>query len=231
MRTIQRQIISAAVLLVALVTAQTVSAYYNPSTGCWLSRDPIGEPGFQLVQGAQGASRVGPVAVAQQPSRWINRDSKPDGNLYQFVYNNPLIYFDPFGLDIWVIADADGLIRHRWAVGNNDDGSYWSSDFMPTATSMFGRLNCRGQINFAPNGSFNPTNLQSGFVIERHTTLSQSATDATRDYAKQRAAKPDQPSYDACGNNCIDWANGLAWFGIGRQIREDLDKIKNEKQH
>ena len=29
-------------------------AYYNPQTGCWLSRDPVVEPGFQLVQQASG---------------------------------------------------------------------------------------------------------------------------------------------------------------------------------
>jgi hypothetical protein len=30
-------------------------------------------------------------------------------------------------------------------------------------------------------------------------------------------------------HNCIDWANGLANYAIGRQLREDLDKIKNDK--
>lgn len=231
MRATLPKTIGAVAVLFSLLAVQSVFGYYNPATGSWLSRDPVGEPGFQLGQRTMGTPRVGPVAALHQPNRWINRDSAPDGNLYQFIYNSPVMFFDPFGLDIWVVADADGLIRHRWAVGNNADGTYWSSDFMPTANNMFRRLNCRGQINFAPNGSFNPTNLTFGYVIERHTIVSQSATDAARDYAKKRAAQADQPRYDACGNNCIDWANGLAWFAIGRQIRENLDEIKNEKQH
>lgn len=73
-----RRIIAVAIFAAAL-TAQNVSAYYNPSTGRFLSRDPIGEPGFQLVQGAQSASMVGPVSVAQQSSRWINRDAVSEG--------------------------------------------------------------------------------------------------------------------------------------------------------
>ena len=31
-------------------TAFQAQAYYNPQTGRWLSRDPIGEPGFQVLR-------------------------------------------------------------------------------------------------------------------------------------------------------------------------------------
>jgi RHS repeat-associated protein len=198
---------------VAFFTALNVQAYFDPSIGRWASRDPINEPGFHLIQ---------------RQTSFSLRAGEPNG--YLFVKNNAENYFDPLGLDIWVISDKSGLIRHREAVGNNADGSYWSSDFGPTATTLCGRINCRGRINFTANQLvLVPTNLPSDYVIESHTVVDQGATDAARDYAKQRSENADQPRYDCCGNNCIDWANGLANYAIGRQLREDLDKIKNEK--
>lgn len=64
---------SIVVALFALLTAQIASAYYCPSTGRWLSRDPIGEPGFETLR---AASVVSPVvgSVQSQSTRWINRD-------------------------------------------------------------------------------------------------------------------------------------------------------------
>ena len=116
------------VVLFVLVTAQIASAYYCPSTGRWLSRDPIGERGFQTLQAATQA----PITATS--SRWINRDlgsieekpakaepamaflnalgivkSKPSRaasfdanqntvNLYIFVGNDPILAVDSFGL-------------------------------------------------------------------------------------------------------------------------------------
>jgi len=186
--------------------------YYKASTGTWPSRDPIGEPGFEVL-------RNGKVNVASGGA-----------NLYLFVKNNGENYFDPLGLDIWVIRDKSGLIRHRVAVGNNADGSYWSSDFGPNSQNIIGRAHCQGHISFFPNqSSLIPTNLPDDYVIESHTVVDQGATDGARDYAKERANKIDQPIYDVCGYNCWDWANGLANYAIGRQLREDLDKTKNVK--
>ena len=200
-------------VFIALFTMTEANAmrWYSPNTGHWFSRDPIGENGFELLRGR-------PVSpLAGEPNRYL------------FVKNSPVNYFDALGLDIWVIRDASGIIRHAWAVGNYADGTYWSSDFMPTAKSLIGRANCVGKINFTPsNLVLIPTNLTSDFVIEQHTVVSQTATDAAREYAKQRSEKADR--YDVCGNNCITWANGLAQFAVGRQIRENLDKIKNEKK-
>lgn len=101
MRTIKQKLIGAVVLFVAVVTAQSVFAYYNPSTGRFLSRDPAGEPGFQALQIAQGVSQV---PIAQQSSRWISRDSVNPGesNPYRYVLNNPVDYLDPDGRDTWV---------------------------------------------------------------------------------------------------------------------------------
>ena len=125
MRATMRKTIGAIALFVTALTAQSVFAYYNPSTGRFLSRDPIGEPGFQVLQMAQGASQVGPVPMAQQSSRWINRDSvqeisakllkqsgegspvmfmdwqsvlRDTANAYRFVGNTPVNRWDVLGL-------------------------------------------------------------------------------------------------------------------------------------
>ncbi len=41
---------------------------YEPNMARWLARDPMGEPGFQLVQGTLSTFQVGPISVSQQPS-------------------------------------------------------------------------------------------------------------------------------------------------------------------
>jgi RHS repeat-associated protein len=57
--------------------------YYDPSTGRWPNRDPLGEAGFELLRGGK------PNAVGSGV------------NLYLFVENNPITEFDPLGLDFW----------------------------------------------------------------------------------------------------------------------------------
>ena len=178
---------------VVVFATNQANAYYSPSTGRWLSRDPKGEPGFELLRASSATQAPGQIVNTGSlpPGRVFVRDSivsGKDSNSYMFVANSAENYFDPLGLDIWIIRDKSGLIRHRTAVGNNADGTYWSSDFEPTSHSLCGRLNCRGTISFFPNqSSLVPTNLPSDYVIESQTVVDQGATDAARDYAKQRA--------------------------------------------
>src|SRR5690348_9155192 len=87
-------------VLFVLLMAQTASAYYCPSTGHWLSRDPISEPGFQVLNPAFLASGIG-TSVLPTSSRWINRDSINERgglNLYGFIANNPINQIDLLGL-------------------------------------------------------------------------------------------------------------------------------------
>ncbi len=153
MITIQKMT-SAVVLFATMFAAQTVFAFYNPSTGRFLSRDPIGEPGFQLLQKvAQGTSPVALVPAAQQSSRWINRDSisggeieeqdfdfddTADGNtvgtatdqtpelLYAFVQNNPVNLIDELGLTVYIQAHGVALgINHSKVTMVVSCGSRW----------------------------------------------------------------------------------------------------------
>lgn len=137
MRRIMQRTANAVIVGLALLATQTAFAYYNPSTGRFLSRDPIGEPGFQLVQGVQRAPQVGPVSVAQQSTRWINRDSvrqsaskvkrettappqrntiQNEINSYCFVINDPQNQIDPLGLLTFkgCTADQQQKIQKQW---------------------------------------------------------------------------------------------------------------------
>jgi len=87
-------------LLVILLTAQAALAWYDPSTQRWLTRDPIGEPGFQMLQTANAMPQVRTPALLS-PDRWIQRDpiaGQVDGNLYRYVANNPIEKTDFLGL-------------------------------------------------------------------------------------------------------------------------------------
>ncbi len=90
-------------VLFVLLTAQIASAYYCPSTGRWLSRDPMGELGFETLCAASAVPRVGHVVspASLPPGRWINRDAiggKGAFNRYVFCANDPLQNIDLRGL-------------------------------------------------------------------------------------------------------------------------------------
>jgi len=95
MKNMKRKIIIGVALFVALWTAENASAWHDPSTGRWLTRDPIGEPGFQLPERFQSLPHL---ARTISPPRWIHRDSAETENPYLFVRNAPINLVDPDGL-------------------------------------------------------------------------------------------------------------------------------------
>ena len=72
--------------------------YYNPSTGRWLSKDPLGELGFDL-----SAAGLQPylIEMSDDDIERVNRlFSEPGGlNLYAFCANSPVTKIDRLGLD------------------------------------------------------------------------------------------------------------------------------------
>jgi RHS repeat-associated protein len=63
--------------------------YYKASTGTWPNRDPLGEPGFEILRHGK-VNRIG------------------DGpNLYEFSKNNSITVIDLFGLGTWVVSCQD----------------------------------------------------------------------------------------------------------------------------
>jgi len=111
-------------VLVVLLTAQIASAYYCPSTGRWLSRDPLGEPGFENLRAAGATPRIGQVTspISLTSSRWINRDpisTANDPNRYAFVKNAPVNLADPLGLKF-----GDGKICGNYCGGGYCGGKH-----------------------------------------------------------------------------------------------------------
>jgi RHS repeat-associated protein len=69
--------------------------YYQPSTGRWPNRDPLGELGFTLLTRGRQPSR-------SYSKRWLREQS----NLYHFTFNNPINRFDVLGLAVneWFVV-------------------------------------------------------------------------------------------------------------------------------
>ncbi len=94
-------------VLFVLLTAQIASAYYCPSTGRWLSRDPVDEQGVEALQKATQAN-----SMPSSSSRWISRDSIGNhggANIYGFVDNCPPDKTDFLGQDTNVYPGGDPL--------------------------------------------------------------------------------------------------------------------------
>ena len=77
----KRFVISALAVCLLSILTNNAMAFYNPQTGHWLNRDPLGEPGFEVLK-RQSAS-----PLAGGPNRYI------------FVRNDPIMKWDYLGLD------------------------------------------------------------------------------------------------------------------------------------
>jgi hypothetical protein len=108
----------------ALFTANQASAYYSPSTGRWLSRDPMGEPGFETLRSASAVPRIGQIvsAASLPPGRLFVRDTvetKREPNRYDFVANSPITTVDLFGLRTIHVGNCEVIV----AYGHGDTGN------------------------------------------------------------------------------------------------------------
>jgi hypothetical protein len=129
---LQDNAILAAVAAVGLLllTTGVAQAYYNPQTGRWLSRDPAGEPGFELLQRASTAPHTFVSAPQLPPGRWLVRESlrgRPSGNPYHFVRNDAVGKIDYLGLKCCLITIRRGE-SSKWShsILSCDNGAYIS---------------------------------------------------------------------------------------------------------
>ncbi len=107
----KREVLLIALALAGLYLTQQASAVYNPQTGRWLSRDPAGEPGFELLQHPQ-ASPASSRGVALPQGRLFHRDPIEERgvkNLYGYVNNNPIRNIDALGLRMVLQVQAGTL--------------------------------------------------------------------------------------------------------------------------
>ena len=93
------------------------------------------------------------------------------------------------------------------------------------ASSGYG-LSCCGIIKFNSRSGFDPKKLTDGMTEKDHVQTSRTVDAKVKAEAGKRSEAKKQPKYDALGNNCRDFASGMAWFARGAQLDENLKKQK-----
>jgi len=168
--------------------------YYNASTGRWPNRDPINELGHRLLT----------------EQRRFRQNLEEEKVLYGFVRNNAVNFVDRFGQDVWVIR-SPVWPGHEWLVGENGDGTYWDAAFWPDTPSRYG-VSCCGIIKFSSRSGFDPKKLTDGMMMKVHVKTSPTVDAKVKAEAERRSKATKQPKFDALGNNCRDFARGMAWL-------------------
>jgi hypothetical protein len=120
-----------ALLLIAwLLLPQTAHCYYNPSTGRWLSRDPIGDQAFFTAY-----SKGKPYEERQRIGR------EPLKPVYIFARNQPLSNLDPLGLRVVCVFNIRATHFQSGAVGayQHFQSTDWGA--VPTGDA-YGYISC-----------------------------------------------------------------------------------------
>jgi RHS repeat-associated protein len=108
--------------------------FYNPNLQRWLNRDPLGEPGFEVMQ------RAAPYrahSLVQGPAERIEGP-----NLYEYVRNNPIQYVDPLGLQVppQVIQEIDEILSSPEAQAEEQAAETELATLMQQARDLYPKL-------------------------------------------------------------------------------------------
>ena len=191
--------------------------FYDPNLQRWPNRDPL------------GSSRVVPGTDSLLDNELWPFEYWSAGNLYHFVFNNPVKNIDPLGLDIFIIRDNCSKFGHEVVIGGNGDGTYWESDKMP-GSGPLAPVSCPANISFRDKSSFDPNNLGDPcYSVRRHIVTSPAVDARAKQEAQNRANNTGNERYDVCANNCRDYANSIGDFALGSKIREMLRKRSRGK--
>jgi hypothetical protein len=142
---------------------------------------------------------------------WPNRDPIGENggiNLYDYVGNNPVKYFDPLGLDMWVGKGNTVLGLHQTFNVGNPNGSYNSYSFgMPGgvvgyAQSLVGLQNSQGYVTVETLNSPPTVLTQYGYL------QSTPAQDAYANSLMQQQLGPSS-NYNLFSFNCHDFSQGM----------------------
>ncbi len=140
-------IICFSVIILSMV--QSACGFYNPSTGRWLSRDPLGDEAFLQRY------------IAQNPNVDEKLRQESLRPLYLFCRNNTVSYFDSTGLDADVTWNPSlsscrkGESTSFIQVGYGGIGPY-SDPFVDDGSKGFGAsgTGCPEYPNFGHTGEF-----------------------------------------------------------------------------
>ena len=177
---------------------------YDPETGRWLNRDPLGEPGFELLTGAS------------QPTRAEEENDDAEGdnsftpsenlNLYRFVSNDPISAFDALGLWELRCRPLQGVGRvtgqkHCWI--ECDGKSYSLLNKNGTATKVIDDPADKGKGSVVASGSGNCACIQKHFN-ENNQTYSYDKDQCNSNYYAHQLLR-------CCGISVSRPSGGYGW--------------------
>jgi len=203
-------------MVVGLLTWVTeAQAFHNPSTGRWLSRDPINELGFKES------------SPKSKPAKF-----RDDGNLYHFIRNNPVNGIDVVGLEdnIWGYCccgkagrisakpistgvrkcSADSTIEgvdHGWLeIDDWSEPDNWSADFNTDGSVV----SSTGTVNIPTDYAKKKSKKCEDVILSPCKYDFKKFRDNIKSEAEKDKANP--PTYSVIpfvGDQCFSWANGI----------------------
>ena len=134
------------VVVLIVTLSQRAQAFYNPSTGRWLSRDPIEEPAHQYFNGSIGGPDDGELDEAAVQA-----------NAYPLVMNNPVVFVDPLGDEVLKL-DSVNCLGYAMGLGLHIEPSQGES--LEQMLRLYG-WTCKG-----PTGRKCKPKKEKGVVVE-----------------------------------------------------------------
>jgi hypothetical protein len=200
-----------------LLSACASGAFYNPSTGRWLSRDPIQEAGF--------ASRRG---------HFVHAGSPFDGpNIYAFLMNATPSRVDYLGLRTCCckgkVIDGTPVVVMKYCTGRSPSGD-WDHAWIEMDGSSAGFYPREGSVGLWAGGI--PVDVpgqvdipESGYYLNHSGKVCREIKVSPCDYNIQAYQGRiwaqiwwehfNPPRYNVVFNNCFQWADSLNRWGWG----------------
>jgi RHS repeat-associated protein len=195
--------------------ATNAFAYYMPGQGRWTSRDPFESHGRIVVhEGKVRMKRENPASPEQI-------------NLYRFVNNDGINYFDPLGLTVYLVHVPSGipLVDHRMIIGDDGNGGSYLIDFGPQGGGC-NRVCGPGVIDYRPNPFESAWTRIQGLpgVAVHHWVLTTDRVDAQ---LAQDAAdwyqNTQPPTFIVGFRDCNQFA--WSWINWARFLQDQNDQI------
>jgi len=137
----------------------TLYRAYDPDAGRWLNRDPLGEPGFELMQ------RAAPYRT--HPLNRTPAELLQGPNLYDYVSNDPINAIDPLGL--WTFGLGLSLnfqlgpVNFNWSGGFVIDGQGNVGTYTVLGGGIGAGAHASGGVSFSGSDAPNICDLRKGF--------------------------------------------------------------------
>jgi len=207
-------------VLLGVMASREAQAFYNPSTGRWLNRDPLADEAVLRAQ------------QQIQPDRFYQLWIESLQPAYVFVRNSPANLIEPLGLHVYKVqlpSSVSGSVDHRQAVGDDGLGGSYILEFYPKNK---GGCRCSGAALVAP-GEVSVTRIKNktaadyikanGLTIKDTVDTSGTLVDGDLAAAADGFANGKAPTYVLLFNDCGTIAN--SWLKNARAAVKDWNPI------